>query len=260
MATEQQAIDQVRRRVADYDEPRKYEKSYYEDALDFALSKLSYDFDQSYNSVPDVPSSRVFLLVKLAVIEMAYIRSGEDVGDTESGDSSSSGSEIHSISVPNLSVQGPEPASEKESAEVWLELATKLQKEYDGELEHGGGQSLAAEITSAPVNRVSLTHGGLANRKLDEGLPSVSMSAVVDGYTVTLSWSVLYSDLFSRYEVCRDTVADMSAETVISSIADNHKVSYADTVTSPGTYYYRIKTVNPNEIKTSSSILTVVVT
>jgi len=259
VTTEQQVIDQVRRRVADFEEPRKYEKAYYQDALEFALSKLSFDFDETYSVVADIPNNRVFLLVKLAVIEMAYIRAGEGVGVSE--DSDSAGSEgISSLTVPNLSVTGPESASEKEAADVWLNLARVLQDEYDAELEHSGGNSLTAEITSTPVNRLSLTHGGLASRKLDEGLPSVSVAAVVDGFSVSLSWGVLYSDLFDRYEIYRDIASDMETEVLRSSITDNHDVSFVDTVESTGTYYYRVKTVNPNEIKTNSSTLLVTVT
>lgn len=258
MATEQQVVDQVRRQVADFEEPRRYDKSYYQDAIGFALSKLSFDFDESYLSAPDVPLRREFLLVKLVTIQMAYVRAGEGVGETEEA-SSGSGDGIHSIKVPNLEVEGPEQATEKEAAEVWMDLAKALQDEYDGEIEHSGGSSLTAEITSTPVNRLSLTHGGLASRKLDEGLPAVTVSAVVNGFVVSLSWGILYSDLFSRYEVYRDTVSDMSSEALITSITDNHEVTYDDTVASAGTYYYRVKTVNPNEIKTNSGILPVTV-
>jgi hypothetical protein len=55
VATEQQIIDRVRRQIADYTPSQIYENEFYEDAIQFSLEKLSYDFDVTYNAVTDVP-------------------------------------------------------------------------------------------------------------------------------------------------------------------------------------------------------------
>jgi hypothetical protein len=255
VATFNEIINTVRRRVADYKEDRVYSDEYYSDAVSFALSKLSHDFSADYATVTDVPTARVFLLTKLATIEMCYVRAAEFV-DVDPGEELSAS--FHSLKVPDLEVDG-EGTSPAAAAQSWLSLARSLQEEYDGELEHSGGSSNAAEIQTACLKRISLTTGGYRKYALDRGLAAVTVSAVVAGTTVTLSWSILYDETFAAYEVCRDTSINMENEERVAYITDNQKATYADEVPASGTYYYRVKTVNPNRIKTSGNTLTVVV-
>jgi hypothetical protein len=89
------------------------------------------------------------------------------------------------------------------------------------------------------------------------GLPAVALSAVVESNTVALTWGKLYSDLFQQYEVYRATSITFSDKQRISVICDNHEVEYLDTGLQPGTYHYRVYTVNPNLIKTPSNSVTI---
>lgn len=258
MATQREIISKVRRRVADYGEDAKYEDEFYADAIDFGLGKLSHDFDVTYTSTEDVPSHRLFLLIKLATIEMCYIRVAglvdEDGDETDPGDAS-----FHSIKVPDLEVEG-DAASADEAAETWLKLANKLQIEYDAELEHVGGSSNAAEIQTGYLKRISLSSGGYRKYALDEGPSAVTVSAVVTGGDVALSWSTWYDETFGAYEVWRDTDSAMENEERIAYFADNHDVTFTDEGRAAGTYYYRVKTVNLNLLKANSNLLTVTVT
>jgi len=255
VATYNEIINTVRRRVADYKENRVYSDEYYSDAVSFALSKLSHDFSENYATVSDVPTFRVFLLTKLAVIEMCYVRAAEFV-DVDAGEEISGSA--HSIKVPDLEIDG-EGTSPSEAAQSWLRYAQSLQNEYDGELAHSGGSSNAAEVQVANLKRISLTTGGYRKYALDRGLAAVTVSAVVADNKVTLSWSILYDETFMAYEVLRGTSLSMENEERVAYITDNQKSSYVDIVPDSGTYYYRVKTVNPNNIKNAGNTLTVVV-
>jgi hypothetical protein len=255
VATLEQVIDSVRRKVSDYEMPRKFDSSYYESAVKFALSKLSHDYGESYLAASDVPYEREFLLIKLATIEMCYTRaqSAETSSSTDDDDGIDA---IASVAVPDLAVTQSTDSPE-DTADRWLKIAADLQAEYDGELSNDGGSSLVAGIEVQTINRKSMKNGGLASRKLDTGLPAVAVSATVAGQSVNLTWTKLFSDLFLQYEVYRATTVTFEDEERVTVIADNHTVEYTDTAPGLGVYYYRVYTVNPNGIKTQSNSLMV---
>jgi hypothetical protein len=257
VATLEQVIDMVRRKVSDYEMPRIFDSTYYESAIKFALSKLSHDYGESYLVVSDVPYSKEFLLVKLATIEMCYTRAQS--AKTLDSDDDDDIDAIASIAVPDLAVTQSTDSPE-DIAGRWLRIAADLQAEYDGELSNDGGSSLVAGIEFQAINRKSMKNGGLASRKLDTGLPAVAVSATVAGQSVNLTWTKLFSDLFLQYEVYRATTVMFNDEERVATIADNHTVVYTDTAPGLGVYYYRVYTVNPNGIKTpSNSLMTEVV-
>jgi len=258
VATQTEVISKVRRRVADYGEYVKYADDFYIDAIEFGLSKLSHDFDATYTSAEDVPAHRVFLLVKLAAIEMCYIRAAGHV-DTDGDETDAGDATFHSIKVPDLEVEG-DAASADEAADTWIKLANRLQDEYDSEIAHVGGSSNAAEIQTGYLKRISLSTGGWRKYDLDEGPSAVTVSAVVTGSDVALTWSTWYDETFGAYEVWRDTDSSMTNEERIAYFADNHDVTFTDEGLAAGTYYYRVKTVNGNLLKTNSNLLTVTVT
>ena len=256
MATQTEIVNRVRRRIADFKESRLFSDDYYYDAIDFALSKLSYDFATTYSLATDVPDARVFLLTKLATIEMCYVRAANFV-DSD-GDGTTAESIPHSLKVPDLEIEGS-GASNDSTADTWISLAQKLQNEYDDEIAHVGGASTAAEIGVGVLKRISLSTGGYRKYALDEGLAAVTVSAVVDVSDVTLTWSILYDETFLAYEVYRDTDATMVTEERIAYLTDNQDNTYEDESLASGTYYYRVKTTNPNGIKTNGNTLTVVI-
>lgn len=258
MATLSEIIGRVRRRVADYKDEVVYSDEYYVEAIEFGLSKLSHDFDATYSAVEDVPFKRVFLLTKLATIEMCFIRAAgyvdQDADSTGGGEAT-----FHSIKVPDLEIEGEAPSAD-EAADTWLSLASRLQAEYDSEIEHVGGSSNAAGIQTGYLKRISLSTGGYRKYDLDEGPLAVTLSAVVTGSNVALSWSTLYHETFGAYEVWRDTDATFATEERIAYFPDNHDTTYTDSDRAAGTYYYRLKTVNMNQLKANSNTLTVTVT
>jgi len=250
MADLSTVVDKVRRKVNDFNPTQKYDKVWYTDAIEFAVGKLSHDLGVEYSSITAVPASKLFLVIKLAAIEMCFVRATEEIGDSEEGSSD----DVAAITVPDLSVSGP-ATSESQAATTWLTLAQKLQDEYDGEIEQSGGQSLAAEVTQGTFKKISLTTGGYRSRKLDRGLDAVVVIASLDGATISLEWDILYDQTFQSYQIYRATDSDFSDEERIALITDNHENTYDDESLSPGTYYYKVKTVNPNALKTDSNVV-----
>jgi len=257
VATEAYVIEQVRRKVADFKEPRTYEKSFYSDAVTLALGQFNTDYGETYSSITEVPTNQVYLVVLLASIDMCYIRASEAF-DSDESDDGSANLDISQLSVPDLSISAP-AESIKKGGVNWIELAQQYQNKYDVALENSGGQSNTATIQVGVLRRVSKTHGGYANRKLDPGPTAVTAYASVSGSTVTISWNVLLVNDFGSYEVYRDTQSDMSTEERITVIVDNHIDEYDDEIEIAGTYYYRVKTVNPNQLEAESNIVSAVV-
>jgi hypothetical protein len=254
MATEQQYIDRVRRIVSDFEEPRQYDADYYRDALRFALSKLNYDFDETYATVDLVPPEREFLITKLAAIHMAHVRASDALDGGSGGGDSGGIQNLSELEVPDLRIEAQD-VSTADVAETWLKLAKDLQDEYDGELD---GDSGNRPIEMDYLNAFSYRHGGLANRRLDRGLPAVTLGATVAGSIVSLAWSTLYHPEFIRYEIRRSTDSFVSVDDQVGIISDNHEVTLNDEVAA-GTYQYKVLTVNPNEIKIPSNVLEVTV-
>lgn len=247
MTTLSEVIQRVRLRVADHRAPRDYEDTYYEKAVEFALAKLNYDFQTAYTDVPGIPINFVFLLIKLATIEMCQVRAAEYADSDRSGIGDISG-----VVVPDLEITKSTTASDSGPG-FWLKLADKLQAEYDGELSNRDSENLP-EVQVSHIRRVSLTTGGFASYRFDEGLSAVTILASKSGTTVTVAWDPIYSDVFSSYDVYRGLTSDMSDEELISSILDNHDCIYSDEALSIGDHYYRVKVVNMNDIESSSNI------
>ena len=256
MATETQFIDRVRRKIGDFIEPRVFDKGFYTDALAFGLSKLSFDFDESYTTVESVPLEKEFLLVKLATIEMLFLMASKilEKGQTDSAD----GLDVTTLKVPDLEIATPNENS-SDISEAYLSLAKALQKEYDGELKQVGGTATAAQIQTGYLNAFSLRNGGLANRRLDPGLPAVTLGATVAGNVVSLSWSKLYHPDFVSYEIHRSDDGFDTSDSVIGTVYDNHVSEFVDSGLSLGTYSYRVFTTNPNCIKIPSNTLEITV-
>lgn len=255
MATEQEYKDRVRRIVSDFKEPRKYEDEYYLDALRFALSKLSFDFDEVYSTFISVPPEREFLLVKVAAIQMAQIRAADALKEDSSDSSDGGGGGFSELEVPDLRIEAQDQSA-SDAAETWLKLARDLQDEYDSEIDSDSGNK---PVEMGYLNAFSYRTGGLANRRLDQGLPAVVLGATVTGNLVSLAWSTLYHPEFVRYDIRRSTDNFSSVDDLIGYITDNHEVTFNDDEVPVGTYQYKVMTVNPNEIEVSSNVLEVTV-
>lgn len=253
MATREYVRESVRMKVADHKtNPHIYDNTYYDRAIDFAISKVNFDFGSAYIDVPDVPAQRVFLVTKLASIEMCFIRAAEIASGSAEEPIPSTGV-IDQIEVPDLSVSSEAgTTTDSTGAAFWLSKADRLQKEYDGEKPDESADA-TKDIETAMLMRTSLTNGGFRSRKMDPGLDAVSITATIASSDVTLAWGVLRDVHFSSYQIYRGESPDMSDETQAGIISDNHVVTFTDSDRPVGTYYYRVKTVNPNGLKTDSN-------
>ncbi len=256
MATQDDVISSVRRRVADFKPKERYEKSYYQDAIAFALNKLSFDFGENYTTVPEVPQSQQFLLIKLATIEMCYIRAAESA-EGESGDGDDT--RWTTVTVPDLSVTD-NSSQQARGAAFWVDLARRLQSEYDDERgDQSAGSNQGAEVEQFLMRKISLTNGGFIKRVLDPGLPAVTVISLVDSNDVMLTWNKLIREDFLAYEVYRDVAVTMKNEERLFTQPDIHEVEFVDENVAAGSYFYRVKSLNPNELRTNSNTVSAVV-
>ena len=254
MATQAEIINKVRRRIADYEPTQQYDDNYYIEAIDNSLSKLSFDFGATYTVVGDVPFNREFLLTKLVTIDMCYVRASEGA----EGGSEVETAQYTTIQVPDLSVSNNSDA-ESQGPGYWMKLAEDLQKEYDEEVGDKAGQNQGGYVEVGISRRISMTNGAWRKRVLDPGLDAVTLSATVDGSDVILTWSRLYAEDFLYYEIVRATDVDFETEEVLRYEPDIVETEYTDEGLAAGTYYYRVKTVNPNDISTNSNTALVTV-
>jgi hypothetical protein len=254
MPTLAETITSVRRRVADVTAPQIYADTDYYDALLFAMGKLNLDWGQSFVLPPISPDSAVvnvtadgvdywFLLVKLATIEMAYIRASEMPGGSAAGS-------FQTITVPDLNIQ----FMGKAPADVWMKLAEKLQAEYDGELE-GGSSGSAGPVTGITLTRRSMRTGGHQPYELGTALDAVTLAASVASAVVSLSWGAVRSVYFAYYTVYRSTAADMAGKTTVTEIDDNHEETYDDEGLDVGTYYYQVGVTDMDVHESLSNIV-----
>lgn len=261
MASEPAVIDRIRRLVADYQPCQQYDDEVYRDQIQFALEKLSFDFDVDYLAVTDVPVRHTFLLVKLATINMCYVRASEGA---EGGSGEGEETRFTNIAVPDLTVSDGN-ADDSRGPSFWLKLAQRLQEEYDNELGDSGpaGQNVGGVVVIDYSRRISLTHGGYRKRVLDPGLEAVVVEdpPTVDGSSVELRWTTLAVEGFSYYEIVRAPTSafNPSDTTVALQEADIHVGEGTELNVPSGTWYYRVRTVNPNGLKTDSNTVSAVV-
>lgn len=248
MATLAELITAIRRRVADNTSPYTYADADYERALTFALGKLNFDWDTSFATVADVTTQYLFLLEKLATIEMCYVRAAE-VPSGQAGD-------YQAIQVPDLAVY----KIQKSASDLWMGLADRLQKEYDGELESGQeGGDVDGSIASVQMIRQSARTYSVRPYPLAEKIDAPAITATVDGTDVTLTWTPVYTTYFAAYEIWRADNAEMTSAERQVSLSDNHDEEWTDEGVAAGTYYYMLRLVDTNEFETDSASVEAVV-
>jgi hypothetical protein len=263
-----ETVRRIRQLVRDDDIEVIYEDEDYYDAVQFALEKLTFDFGASpgYSVDTDVPSERRFLLVKLAAIHMAYVRATDAASGDDPGD-------ITMIAVPDLTVQ---EGATTAGADVWLDLADRLQKEYDGEVgtkgSTPGATPLLPEVQSKTLFRKALRSGARASYGLDQGIAAPSnFVATLSGGNVVLTWDPVFDDNFERYELFRalaPETLDVPEDTHrFRLIADPHGETYGTIVRTrvvvddltAGTWQFCIASVSDNTLHSFSDVVTVVV-
>lgn len=265
----------VRYRVRDAQAPYKFDPEAYCLAFEFALQKLSYDLSAMYIRTTDVPYERKFLAIKLAIIEMCYIRAAaaSDVSASAT-DAGGDAGDITMITVPGLQVQ---EGAEGTGSEAWLALAERLQDEYDTEI--GAGEvppdlDQLPEVQQGVMFTTTLRNGARRPYALDSALSApANFAGVVDGSDVVLTWDPVKDMHFAWYEIYRVTDPDtLDTSTVtlddrVKHINNPHGVSgatiprtrWVDEAPGSGTHHYAIATVNDNMLRGFSGVVTLVV-
>jgi len=277
IATEDEMMA-VRFQVRDFTAPYKFEPIAYCLAFEFALQKLTYDFkvtSPGYIRTTDVPYERKFLALKLTTIQMCQVRASAaaDLGTT-ADDVAGDGGDITMVTVPGLQIQ---EGAEKTGAAHWLDLAERLQDEYDDEI--GVGDSppptdTLPEVQQSQMFTTTLRNGARRPYALDSALAApVSFAGMVSGSDVVLTWDAVKDMHFAWYEIYRVTDPDtLDTDSVtlterIKIINNPHGVSgstiprtrYTDEAPGSGTHYYAIASVNDNMLRGFSGVITVVV-
>lgn len=250
-------IRRVRARVHDnvsYDDGRPlYVDSVYNDSIESGVGRINLDLDSSY-SIPTVPVKYEYLLELRATINMCYVRGGEGAsGDVE--DFPNVPDAI--VSVPQMTVQRQQMALE--GPKYWLKLAEKLDAEYLNALARlvdRGDEG--AEVQQYVMSRTSLRTGRRMPYMYDTAIVAPDFGASQDSGVVSLSWGMVMDEYFRIYEVERSSNANFSTSRVVYTSSDNHDVSYVDTP-GAGVWYYRLKVLNSNDLKSYSATATVTV-
>jgi len=230
-----------------------YLDNHYIDSIDSGLGRLNLDLDSSY-AIATLPTKYEYLLELRGTINMCYVRGAEgassDVEDFPNVPD-------YMVSVPQLSVQKQQMSVD--GPKYWLRLVDKLENEYNNaiaRLEARGDEG--AEIQQMAMTRPSLRTGRRTQYVYDKAITAPDVAVAVVNGKVQITWNPIYDIYFRLYEIQRSSSADLSTTSVIYQSSDNHDVSFTDTP-SVGTWYYRLATVNSNNLYGYSQVASVVV-
>jgi len=267
-------IRQVRRAMGDTDPPPSFRTSvlypdeFYEDAIRFALNKLKSDLASLTTDSPPplswtlqtVPEVRTFLLVKLAIIQMAQIRGSESAGSVSVQSESLVG--LTKVQLPNLTIEERQAADATSVGPAfWLKLLDRLQREYDHELAGMVATKAAyyGPAISMSMTRVSPRTGGVVSKQLDQGLPPTTLDAAYVAGTLTLSWQPIYATTFMYYELHH--IAPGSRQSILATEWDNMVASREiPTTLGSGRHRFYVSVVNRNGIGAISNTVELNVT
>ncbi|GAF74447.1 unnamed protein product, partial [marine sediment metagenome] len=182
--------------------------------------------------------------------------------------------DITMVTVPGLQIQ---EGAENTGSAFWLDLAERLQAEYDTEI---GADDVPPDVSQLPevvqsqMFTTSLRTGSRRPYALDSALAApANFAATLSGTDVIVSWDPVKDMHFAWYEVYR-TLAPTVLNTNTVTLAERVKLvnnphgvtgpgiprtQYADEALPAGTYYYAIATVNDNQLRGFSSVVSVVV-
>jgi len=250
-------IRRVRARIHDnvgqQDDRPLYLDSVYNDSIESGVGRINLDLDSSY-SVPTLPVKYEYLLELRATINMCDVRGGEGAsGDVE--DFPNVPDSI--ITVPQMTLQRQQMSLE--GPKYWLKLAEKLDGEYLNALARLSDRGdEGAEVQQYVMSRTSLRTGRRMPYMYDSAIPAPDFSASHSNGSVALSWGIVMDEYFRIYEVERSETSDFSTSRVVYSSSDNHDLLYIDRP-SAGQWYYRLKVINSNDLKSYSGTASVTV-
>jgi len=217
------------------------------------MGRLNLDLDSTY-TVASLPVKYEYLLELRSTVNMCYVRGGEGAsGDVE--DFPNVPDAI--VSVPQLSVQRQQMPLE--GPKYWLKMAEKLDMEYQNtlaRLQDRGDEG--PEIQQYVMSRMSLRTGRRMPYVYDKPITPPDFSVAIVGNRVSLGWGIVYDEYFRLYEVERSTNSDFSTKSVVFTTSDNQVSSFSQNLTS-GTYHYRLKITNSNDLYSYTQSSSVVV-
>jgi len=108
------------------------------------------------------------------------------------------------------------------------------------------------------MSRLSLRTGRRMSYAYDKPITPPDFSVGISNGEVLLSWNVVYDQYFRFYEVERSLSIDFSTKAVVFTTSDNQVSSYKQRPL-PGTYYYRLKITNSNDLYSYTQSSSVVV-
>jgi len=235
-----------------------YADATYVRAVEFALSKLQFDFQPATPwTIETMPVEYEFLLQKLATIEVCYVRASESTDPSEGSDVG----DVSQLTVPDLSVLSQQ-RGDLYGPSYWYRLAETLQREYDGETANRGPGKQRGEVTSHPLMRKDNLHDGrISDRRLDRGVaPAGSPTVTYVAGVITVTWPTTYSDHFYRY-IIEWKAPGSGTWTVLVNETDNHVTESEITQTLViGAHGFRLAVENDNNITLYGSAISVVVT
>lgn len=259
MADVTSMIRRVRARVHDNispgDAPGRplYLDEVYDDALQGAIGRINLDLDASY-SVATLPVKYEYLLELRGTINLCYVRGAEGAsGDVE--DFPNVPDAI--VTVPQMTIQRQQMPLE--GPKYWLRLAEKLDAEYlDALARLAARGDEGAEIQQYVMTRKSLRTGRRTSYWADNAITATDLAASVFSGKVLLSWGIVQDEFFKNYAIERASEPTFGSASIVYMSSDNHDLEFIDSPVG-GTWYYRLKITNSNDLESVSATATVVV-
>ena len=257
MADTRTLMGRVRRRVHDHettsDDYPIYSDEIYTDSLDRALSRVNLDLQTAY-SLATLPVKYEYLVEIRGALEMCYIRGGEGASrDVDALPDPPSAMLVLPSGYTHQQQQMP-----LDGPKYWLRLAEMLDREYKDSIEAAFNSADADAISVVYSTRIRSRTGRRGPYWLDKPITAPALTLSVAAGVVTVGWDAVYSPDFSRYSLERAPDVDFTSITVVLLDSDNHTTSHSETPVA-GTYYYRLKLTNTNDINSYSETGTAIV-
>lgn len=254
-------IQRIRRRVHDaqIDEDKNlphYADAVYTDALNRALMRVNLALGSDY-SIMSATSRIDFLLELRGTIEMCHVRGAEGAtGDVYDAPDLAP----QTITLPGGLTHSHQQMS-YEGARFWRQLTQTLEAEYTQVLEdvrRSLDDTQNGDIVVGVIQRLNHRERRASSYAYDRPLraPDISVSSVLN--RVTIAWSPLLTEFLSHYAVERST-DNFATKRDVYVTFDNQVKMYIDAVASAGTYQYRLRVSNTNELYSYSPIAEITV-
>lgn len=213
-----------------------YADADYTAAINFAFSKLVFDFQwPTTPTLLTLDAKYDFLLDKLATIEMARLRAGEDTTNPTGQD------DFQKFETRDLRLERFDRGYS--GAGYWLAVIKELQAEYDGER-----ASISTSVaTCAIVPRISRRGSQMRKQSIWAGPPAPTVTATYADEVLTVGWTRWLHDAFYQYVIYVDAVQ-------VASYSDSQtQTGDIDIVLAAGTHTITVDIVSNNAIKNTGT-------